>query len=277
LSDKIFHDVQTVTWSPNRQAAILEYPDGANIVYNFNTQQQITLPQHWKDFNFSPNGDKIVLKSMGLDPDNRWLAVANADGSKVQAIEPMGEEDDSVYTDWSPNNQMIALHTEGLDFNRQDVYFVGLNNENFKSMVIEGRGFQPKWSPTGDRLMYSVYSSDNDMKPLLWIADAQGDNIGANRHSLNVETWANKCVFASSNTLYCAVPESLQKGAGLFPELAKGTKDQLYQINTDTGMKKIVAVPNGTYNMSDLILADNNGSLIFTDANTQRLYKIKLK
>jgi hypothetical protein len=277
LSDKIFHDVQTIAWAPNRQEAILEYPDGANILYNFNKQQQVTLPQHWQDFNFSPSGDKIVLKSMGLDPSNRWLAISNPDGSKVQAIEPMGEEDASVYTDWSPNNQMIAMHTKGVDFNRQEVYFIGLNDENFKSMVIEGRGFQPQWSTAGDKLMYSVYSSDNDMKPLLWIADAQGDNVGNNRHSLNVETWASKCAFSSDNKVYCAVPESLDKGAGLFPELAKNTKDQLYQIDTDTGIKKLIAVPDGTYNMSDLIISDNGGSLVFTDNNSERLYKIKLK
>jgi len=277
ISDKVFHNVETVTWSPTEDKAILEYPDGSNIVYDFNTQKQITLPQHWKDFNFSTNGDKIVMKSMGIDRDNRWLAITNTDGSKVQAIEPLGDNEADVYTDWSPNNQMIAMYVEGVDFNRQEIYFVGLNDENFKSTVIEGRGFQPKWSPTGNQLVYSVYSSDNNMKPQLWAVDAQGDNIGNNRHRLNVETWAEKCVFSEQTKLYCAVPESLQEGAGLFPELAKNTKDNLYQIDIKTGLKKLIAVPDSSYNMSNLIVTEDGSNLFFTDSNTQQLYKIKLK
>lgn len=277
LGDKVFHNVENVTWSPNKDEAILEYPDGANIIYNFNTKKQITMPEHWKDFNYSPNGDKIVLKSMGIDTDNRWLAVANKNGSQVKAIEPMGEEDDSVYTDWSPNNQMIAMHTKGVDFDRQEVFFIGLNEENFKSTIIEGRGFNPKWEPSGKRLVYSVYSSSNDMKPQLWVVDAEGNEIGNNRRKLTLETWASKCAFASNDEMYCAVPNDLPEGAGLFPELAKSTSDKLYQIDLNTGLKKIVAVPDGSYNMSNLIISENGDNLFFSDENTQKLYKIRLK
>ena len=172
---------------------------------------------------------------------------------------------------------MVAMYTKGVDFNRQEVYFIGLNDENFKSTIIEGRGFQPEWSPKGDQLVYSVYSSDNDMKPQLWIVDAQGDNIGNDRRRLNIETWAEKCTFAGQSKMYCAVPDSLPEGAGLFPELAKSTKDNLYQIDINTGLKKLVAVPDGSYNMSNIIVSDSGDNLFFTDNNTQKLYKIKLK
>ena len=172
---------------------------------------------------------------------------------------------------------MIAMHTKGIDFNRQEVYFIGLNNENFKSTIIEGRGFQPQWSPQGNQLVYSVYSSDNDMKPQLWVVDAQGDSIGNNRQRLNVETWAEKCTFASQSKIYCAVPENLPKGAGLFPELAKSTRDNLYEIDINTGLRKLVAVPEGSYNMSNLLVASNGDNLFFTDANTEKIYKIELK
>lgn len=277
LTDQVFHDVQKVTWSPDRSQAILEYPDDSKIIYNFNTNKQVTLPSHWKDFNYSPSGSQIVLKSMGLDEANRWLAVTNNDGSQVKAIEPLGSEDDSVHTDWSPNNQMVAMYAKGTSFDQQEVYFIGLNNENFKSTIIEGRGFDPKWAPTGNRLVYSVYSSDNDMKPQLWVVDAQGDNIGNNRKTLDLETWASKCTFASGNTMYCAVPENLPTGAGLFSELAQSSSDQLYQVNIDTGIKKLVATPDGTYNMSNLVIDSSGSNLFFTDSNTQQLYKIKLK
>ncbi|MEK7173298.1 MAG: hypothetical protein AAB740_05005 [Patescibacteria group bacterium] len=277
LTDKIFNQVEKITWSPKKNKAILEYPDGANIIYDFTNKKQITLPAHWKDFDFSSDGSSLVMKSIGLDPDNRWLAIANEDGSKAQRLEALGDKDETVYPLWSPNSQIAAMYTEGTDFNRQEVYFVGLHGENFKSMTIEGRGFQPKWSPSGNRLLYSVYSSDNDLKPMLWIDNASGDNIGNSRQMLNIETWADKCVFANEIDLYCAVPEKLEKGAGLFQEMAKNTKDNLYKIDTRTGLKKIIATTENAYNMSNLIISTDNSNLYFTDETTKALYKINLK
>ncbi len=277
LSDKIFYDVQNVTWSPNKNKAIIEYPDGANILYDFDTQKQITLPKHWENFDFSPDGNRIVLKSLGLDPDSRWLVVANEDGSKAKPIEPLGIYGDKIQPSWSPNNQIVAMQVEGIDFDRQKVYFIGLNGENFQSAIIEGRDFRSKWSPKGDKLLYSVYSSDNNMNPSLWIVNAQGNQIGTNRKNLKIETWSDKCTFANDYELYCAVPESLPEGAGLFPELAKGIKDKLYKINIQTGTKKLIAIPDGNFTMSNLVVSDDGQYLYFVDENTQKLLSIKLK
>lgn len=277
LSDKKFFNVQNVTWAPDKNKAILEYPDGSNILYNFNTKKQATLPKHWEDFDFSTTGDQIVAKSLGLDPDNRWLVIANDDGSKAQLIEPLGKNADKVLSSWSPNNLSIALFEESIDFDRQKVYFIGKNKENFKSATIEGRGFQPKWTPDGERLLYSVYSSANNLKPSLWLVDAKGETIGANRKQLELQTWANKCNLANSITLYCAVPKTLPEGAGLFPELAEQTTDNIYKVNLKTGAKTLIAIPDGDYNIADIVVSQDEGNLYFTDKVTGRIYKIKLR
>src|SRR3989338_921341 len=112
LSDKVFFNAQSVTWAPSKDKAIIEYPDGANILYNFQTGQQFSLPQHWQDFNFSPDSGRIVAKSIGSDQDNRWLIVANDDGSQALTLEPIGEKDASVYVSWSPNNLSVAMYSE---------------------------------------------------------------------------------------------------------------------------------------------------------------------
>jgi len=277
LSDKIFHDVSDVVWAPNKDRAIIEYPDGSKILYNFTTKTQVTLPAHWEDFSFSPTSDQIVSKSLGLDPENRWLIVASDDGSQAKTLENIGTNDKTVYPDWSPNNQIVALYTKGLDFNRQEVFFVGLNGENFKSTIVEGRGFESQWSTTGDRLLYSVYSTDTNLNPQLWIVDAAGDTISQNRQSLSLQTWASKCTFASNNEVYCAVPENLDKAAGMFPELADKTKDNLYRINLTTGTKELIAVPDGAYNISQIMVPASDDYLYFTDKKTNQLYKVRLR
>lgn len=277
MSDQVFHNVSDITWAPQKNKAILEYPDGAKILYNFDSKKQTTIPSHWENFNFSTDGSKIVMKSLAIDPENNWLAIANDDGTGAKAIEQIGANADTVISSWSPNNQTIAMYTKAVDLNRQEVFFVGLHGENFKSTIVEGRGFEPQWSSAGDRLAYSVYSTENDMKPGLWIVNAEGETIGNNRQNLGLETWASKCAFADNKTMYCGVPESLDKGAGLFPEIAKNTRDNLYKINIETGERNLVAVPDGDFNMSNLVVTNNGKNLYFTDGITKTLQKIDLK
>ncbi|MDD3285678.1 MAG: hypothetical protein PHG95_03545 [Patescibacteria group bacterium] len=276
ISDKVFHQVSNVTWSTDGNKAILEYPDGSKITYDFQTQKQVTLPKHWEDFSFSPSGNQISAKSIGNDVENRYLITANADGSKAASLSAIGENADDVYPVWSPNNQAAAMYTRGVDFNRQEVFFVGLNGENFKSTIINGRGFEPEWSDEGDKLLYSVYSSDNNMNPSLWIVDAQGDSIGQNRTNLGLSTWASKCTFATNDEVYCAVPENLPQGAGLFPELADKTTDNLYKIDLTTGAKKLIAIPSTASNVSSIMVGSDQQTLYFTDKSTGKIYEIKL-
>lgn len=276
MSDRVFYNVEDITWSPSKNKAILEYPDNSKILYNFETKKQVTFPSHWEDFSFSPQSDQIIAKSIALDPDNRYLTVASDDGSQVVNIEEIGTNA-TVKTSWSPNNQIVATYTKSLDFNRQEVFFVGLNGENFKSTTVEGRGLTYEWSKTGDRLLYSAYNGNSDMKPLLWIVDAQGDTINQNRQSLGINTWADKCTFASNTEIYCAVPVDLEKGAGLVRGIADDNKDEIYKIDLQTGNKKLIAVPDGNFNVESLVVDNNQNQLTFSDKNTGLLYQIKLK
>ncbi|OGY53016.1 MAG: hypothetical protein A3A02_02420 [Candidatus Buchananbacteria bacterium RIFCSPLOWO2_01_FULL_39_33] len=276
ISDEVFNNVSQVTWSQNRDQAILEYPDGSNIVYNFKTGKQLTLPKHWYDFSFSPTDQQIAFKSNALDPENRFLAVAKIDGSQSKVLERIDDQGDKFDVNWSPNNQMVATFTQIKDLSRSEIYFVGLNNENFKLMMVEGRDFRGQWSPTGDKLLHSVYSSRSDYKPELWIADAQSDSIGNNRKSLGLATWADKCAFSSNSKVYCAVPTTLPFGAGLNDSSAQNIADQIYKVDLNTGAKTLVAVPEGNHTIGEIIVNEDLNYLLFTDKNNNRAYRINL-
>jgi hypothetical protein len=277
LSDQVFREVEKITWSPNKEMAVLEFPDGANVIYNFSTKNQTTLPQHWKDYDFSPNSEQLVSKSMGMDSDNRFLIVSNSDGTKAKAIEPLGENEEYVDVGWSPSNQVVATYREGIDLDRQNIYFIGLNKENFKSLTVEGRGFQYLWSPKGNQMLYSVYSNQTDLKPLLWVTDANGEDIGRNRRSLNINTWAEKCIFLDESTAYCAVPKSLESGSGLFPEMSDNTIDEIYKIDLKSGQNKLIAIPDNDHTIAKIIVSPDSRFLYFTDKQTGKIYKINLK
>jgi len=218
-----------------------------------------------------------VAKSIGLNPENNWLITANEDGSQARAIENLGANYPAAYSSWSPNNLSVALFTESIDFNRQRLYFIGQNDENFKSTTIEGRGPEFKWTPSGSRLLYSVYSDATNLNPSLWVVDAQGENIGANRQSLGIQTWADKCAFSNETVAYCAVPVNLPEGAGLFPELAQNTADSIYKIDLTTGSYSLAAVPDGAYDIQTIIVSADERQLYFTDGSTGNIHKMRLK
>jgi len=136
LTNTVFHDVQNVTWDKTSDKAILEYPDGSNVLYNFTTNKQITLPKHWQEFSFSPDGTQIAGKSIGTTPDNNWLFVANADGTGAHTVEALGTNADRVNVKWSPNNQVIGTYREDKGFDEQKLFFLGMHQENFKLTLV---------------------------------------------------------------------------------------------------------------------------------------------
>ncbi len=278
LSGQTFFNVQNVSWATNSDKAILTYPDGANTYYDFATDKQVTLPKHWESFAFSPQDDKIITKSIGTTEDNRFLVIANPDGTNARPIESLGNNQDKVMVSWSPNNQVVAfsLTGEALGFDRQQVLMVGQNQENFKGLVVEGRGFLPSWSPSGKNLLYSAYSSTNDFKPSLWISGAQGDSVNANRRNIELNTWADKCAWQSESVVICGVPTHLDTGAGLQRQLSQNIPDEIYRIDLSSGTKVNLGLAAGNAAVQQMTITPDGSSALFTDATTGRLVRFEL-
>jgi hypothetical protein len=271
LSSAQFPEVETVVWNKNAEKAVLEFPDGSNIIYDFSTESQVSLPSHWEDFDFSPTSNEIIAKSIGLDPDNRWLLFASDDGSNVRSFQALGENEAKVEVNWSPNDQVVAFantaeeQAGGLD--RAMIFPVGKNDENFQGLVVEGIGFESLWSPNGKQLLYSVTGNYSDYMPLLWIVDATSSTMGENRSSLSLNTWVDKCVFGSSSTIYCAVPIDLPINAGLKRSVYSDLDDVLYKIDLKSGRSSLLAIPAESTSMNNLIISDDEDKLYFTNTD----------
>jgi len=280
LSDKKFFQVENITWSGAGDKAILEYPDGSNIVYNFKTGKQITLPREMEDFSFNKTGSQITAKWIGDNEDNNWLVASTDEGTGMFLIEPLGNQAHNTQMNFSPDNQIAAFYRSYVDGQRQEIFPIGLKGENFKSFVVNGAGFESKWSPEGDALLYSIYSDSTDYTPNLWVTQGRTSELGDLKVSLNVGTWPDKCTFASNTKLYCAVPQGLPRGAGLYPEIADDYPDNFYSIDLNSGIKSLLASPVGelgSYSATNLTLSPDGTVLYFTDRNTGRLQSIRLK
>lgn len=279
LGEKQFFNVDKVDWAKRKDQAILEFPDGSNVFYDFVEKKQVTLPQHWKEFEFSPDDNKVTSKSIGLDPDNRFLIVSKPDGTEAKAIEPLGVSEDLAHVSWSPNNQIIAYGETGTPQpeNQQEIIFVGQNHENFRSIIAPGRGFTPNWSPTGKQLLFSTYNLNTDNKPTLWVTSGDPANLGAGRRTFSLNTWADKCVWADESNIYCGVPQDLPMNAGLSRNDFATLPDDVYHIDLANGLATKVDLPNTGYTIRNPVLSTDNSKLLFSDAQSGKLYSYDLK
>lgn len=278
LSSRQFFNVDNVNWGNTADEAILEFPDGSNIYYSFDDQRQVTLPQHWEDFNFSPKDSQVVAKSIGLDENNRFLITTSPDGNEATALYNLGKNAQDVIPSWSPNNQVIAFSKTGSPQpdNGEQIYLLGKNNENPAALNVPGRGFVPNWSPTGKKILYSVHHQRDGERPMLWISDASGQDVGRNRQKMNLITWADKCVWANDKEIFCAVPIELPIGAGYERSPFLGIPDDIYYINLDTGVSQKINTPEQNRPVSQPIISQDLSTLIFTDSVTGKLYSYKL-
>ncbi|EKD78471.1 MAG: hypothetical protein ACD_41C00344G0002 [uncultured bacterium] len=284
LDDQVFKGVEDVTWANDADKAVLEFEDGFKVLYDFTQDKQYTLNRDMEEFDFSPTDTQISFKFTPENEDDRWLGVANLDGSGARGIEPLGDNEDLVNAQWSPAGHSIGVLNEYVDGNHKQVVPLGFNDENFKGFVVSGRGFDYRWTVDGKRMIYSTYSSDSNYNSVLHIVDAYGDDIGANNSSLELATSVDKCTFsASGDHLYCAVPVDPPTGGGIAPGVLNDVQHDIYEINLVTGLKEKIATPAdntaGTdlSGPSDLVVSEDENVLYYREATTGKIRRILLE
>lgn len=277
LSTASFPNAETVKISNDSQVAAIEFPDGSNVLYDFLREDQITLPNHWEDFAFSPTSDEVVGKSIGLDPNNRSLIITQSDGSKTEVIASLGENADKVDVNWSPNNQIVGFSQTGgvvSGFGRKEIYLIGTDGEERGAIIVEGGNFEAMWNPTGSHILYSVADASDGNRPSLWYTNATG-NVGSERKKFNIQTWVDKCTFYSGSTVYCAVPREVTVESGYDHGLVSAY-DDVYSLDISTGRATLIAVPATDTQMFNLYVSSDQSTLYFRDAGG-RLNSMQLR
>jgi len=280
IFNEAFLNAENIDWAGDSTKAIVEFPDGANVMVDLTTGTKATLPSHWEDFDFSPNSQQIVAKSIGIDPSNRWLVIADPNGGRAETIAALGNNYDKVTTSWSPNDQVVAFSDTGVEisgFGRKQMLAVGKHQENFPGIIVEGLFFDPIWNDTGSQILYSTAGPSSNYQPQVWLTNGNSDSLGGDRKSVALNTWAHKCTYASDNIAYCAVPQRLPENSGLQPVLATGIPDSIYMINTKTGSTTLVGEPDTPTSMTNLNVSDDGSVLFFQNEFSGTLKKMQLK
>ncbi len=279
MSDAKFPSASGVTFDAAGTIAAIEFPDGSNVVYNFDTATQSTLPAHWEGFSFSQDGSTIATKSIATDPSARALVITSADGSSATPIAALGTNQDKVSVNMSPDGNIVGFSATGSTasstFGQNSVYLIGKDGKDAGVLFVTGSNFSPKWAPDSAHLIYSVADAGQDYKATLWYADKDGDQKTATRKQIPLMTLASKCTFATSDFLYCAVPTSMPAGGGSAPSLITAF-DNLYKVDLSTLKTSLVATPAVNTQMSSLSVSPALDMLFFSDASG-RLNSLRLK
>lgn len=279
LSQQTFPKAEQVTFSAGATNAVIEYPDGSNVVYDFDAAKQIIVPTHWEDFSFSQSGDDIVAKSIGVDESNRALIVTSTDGSSTRVIAALGANDDKITANWSPDNAVVAFsETGGVSngsFGREEIYLVGQDGSATGILFVDGTNFHAIWAPDGKNLLYSVADPADGYRATLWYADSDGDRNGDNRRKMGIQTLVEKCTFFSTSTAYCAVPREMPPGGGSSAS-AITAYDDVYRLDLATGNARLVAIPAADTQMFSLSVS-GDGSLLYYADGAGRLNVIRLQ
>ncbi len=267
LSLAQFPEAENVVFDAGATEAVIEFPDGSNIVYNFETAEQVTLPEHWSEFSFSADGTDIASKSLGNDVSSRALVITSADGSSTEVVASLGDNADKIDVDWSPAGDIVGFSETGggaSAFGQNKIYTIGTDGEASGIFTVNGSNFLSEWSPSGKYLLYSVADASDDYRASLWYVDARGDRKGDTRVRLSVKTTANKCAFASETVVYCAVPNTMPTGGGTSASLIT-SPDTLYKITVPSGKASVAAIPAADTQMFNLSLSADGDILYFTD------------
>lgn len=284
LDEKIFKGVNNVTWSNDSDKAVLELDDGFNVVYDFTADKQYTLHEDMEEFDFAPNNNQISFKFTPVNEEDRWVGVSNIDGSGALGIEPLGDNEELLNAQWSPSGQAIGALHEYIDGQSQRVVPIGFKGENFKQFIVNGRGFDYRWTQDGHKMIYSVYSAETNYNYTLHVVDAIGDDIGKNNQSLDLATSVDKCTFtATGNSVYCAVPVNPPLGGAIADTALTAVQHDIYKVDLTTGQKTKIATPVDPFGEtvvpgpSDLIVSADESVLYYREATTGQLRRILLK
>ena len=277
MGERQFFNVTASSWGKVSDKSILTFENGNHGYYNFDTKQYVPLPNYWQGFQFSADDSLVGAKSIGVDPNNRFLITSKPDGTELKAVEAVGENADLVHVNWTPNSQVIAWsETADPQADGQQILMVGLHKENFKGLQAPGQGFQPLWSPSGKTILFSVWNEASQNKPDLWISSGDTATMGSGRKNLHLETWADKCAWGSDSVIFCAVPQDLPPNAGIDRSIAQGLLDSIYKIDLNSGMMQKISTPSQNRSVTHPVVSKDMKKLSFIDGTSNKLYQYDL-
>ncbi|TSC90679.1 MAG: Uncharacterized protein CEN92_428, partial [Candidatus Berkelbacteria bacterium Licking1014_96] len=271
-------NVVDVIWNPDRLTAVLkiknddavlsgtpfyrpDFPQGAitTFLYDFGRYDLLHQKAHFwgigiGDIEFTPKGDQVAYY---FEPGTgeKSLVIANKDNSAMNRIADLRSLTNPTVS-WSSDLKNIVLVNKSTAYETNKVYNFNLIEKTLSPLTETGDNLSAIFDPSGEKIIYSTYSSDPDYSnsSLLSLMDKDGQN--------------KKEFKVRSNIQQTAVNQTL----GLIA-LSENEKDKYLPISINlSDLKKIDYVFSGEITAPiSLEYIEAKNSIIFIDQNKAKL------
>lgn len=277
ISEEPIDNLFDVIWSPDKKEIIsIHYnPDETILKYyrNLETGAQSFLNPKRREVTFSPDGKKIVYQFFDESKGENYISIADPNGANWQNLAQIKIRDISL--DWSEAG--ISFYEKPSGLTPSSLFLLNPLTKNITKVLSEIYGFSAKWSPQGDKVLFSK-TNDKGKNIYLYIASKEGVEQTPVGPGL-----VEKCVWSNDNrTLYCAVPKNIDSAEILPDDFYKGkfiSNDEFWKINTETGEKNNLLEGeriNYEFDATSLFLSPLEDYLFFVNKRDGLLYSIEL-
>ncbi len=257
--------ITKILWPPKGNDFIAEGAgSGGKRYYYFNSALQTYTdlpPQVWS-LDWMPNGTQIML--VWLEDGKATLNISNPDATNWIFLGDMWETDDAISV--SPDGSQLVYYETGATGATNPLNSVTVDGKVWKTLVKSGFNFGVKWSPDGQKFLFSKKDLATQNYQL-WVYNLTSGEV----KNLGLFTNVDKTVWdKDSGIVYASVPKTQSSS------LASLTEDDFFRVDTNTLEKKQYPMGETAIDGKDLFLNGTSDKLFFKNAQDGGLYYLDL-
>lgn len=258
-------------WSPAKDRAAVFYLDNETLkgFLHQGTSSVAVLPQNVKSFSWSPDGKSVVYLLEEGGRINIIIADSIGKNAKIAATSPLLD----ATLHWYERDK-IAFQTRPSGLAEGFIFSFSRSSGVMSRIFGPSFGLTSLWSLEASRILIS--STDIRGKAL---ALSVFDLKTKERKIAPFKTLAEKCVWASGDEIYCAVPKTIGDTRVLPDEYLRGEisfSDEIVYFNVKTEELRDV-FDEGNFDISNPLVTKVRDYLFFVNRVDGTLWSLKLK
>lgn len=254
-------------WQKGGGRAVVRYTDGDTIksFLQIGTSTIAMLPQGITSAVWSPDGALLAYTRPG--EDRLELAITDVSGKNPRAVFQTPLMDASIA--WITADIVIFSTAPS---SAADGYFFAWSGRDSSFTKIFGpeRGLTGLWSPDGTT---ALISSGRDLALTLY------DRAKRESAALSLATLAEKCVWADTATIFCAIPQDVPPGTVLPDAYLRGEfnpSDRIVMIDARTRAVSPV-FDEGEFDMASILATKDKKRLFFVNRRDGTLWTLSIR